>query len=119
LRKTIFSSPTISFDLVVIINRSNGPPRLQGRGCAATAMQCGCSRGAATTGVAGIPRLSLTAMQPRASSFTLDGEGVVCGPDGIAVFDALHRRGTASEAMLYAFDLLALEGAWRASSRSG
>jgi bifunctional non-homologous end joining protein LigD len=46
----------------------------------------------------------------RARSFTLDGEAVVCGPDGVAVFDALHRRGTVSEAMLYAFDLLELDG---------
>jgi bifunctional non-homologous end joining protein LigD len=42
--------------------------------------------------------------------FTLDGEAVVCGPDGVAIFDALHRRGTVSEAMLYAFDLLELDG---------
>jgi ATP-dependent DNA ligase len=28
----------------------------------------------------------------------------------VAVFDALHRRGTVSEAMLYGFDLLELEG---------
>jgi ATP-dependent DNA ligase len=35
---------------------------------------------------------------------------VVCWPDGIAVFDALHRRGTVSEAMLFAFDLLELDG---------
>jgi hypothetical protein len=34
----------------------------------------------------------------------------VCGPDGVAIFDALHRRGTVSEAMLYAFDLLELDG---------
>jgi bifunctional non-homologous end joining protein LigD len=46
----------------------------------------------------------------RARSFTLDGEAVVCGPDGVAIFDALHRRGTVSEAMLYAFDLLELDG---------
>jgi bifunctional non-homologous end joining protein LigD len=46
----------------------------------------------------------------RAKSFTLDGEAVVCGPDGVAVFDALHRRGTVSEAMLYGFDLLELDG---------
>jgi bifunctional non-homologous end joining protein LigD len=46
----------------------------------------------------------------RARSFTLDGEAVVCGPDGVAVFDALHRRGTVTEAMLYAFDLLELDG---------
>jgi bifunctional non-homologous end joining protein LigD len=35
---------------------------------------------------------------------------VVCGPDGVAVFDALHCRGTVTEAMLYAFDLLELDG---------
>jgi ATP-dependent DNA ligase len=27
----------------------------------------------------------------RAKSFTLDGEAVVTGEDGVAVFDALHR----------------------------
>src|ERR1700743_438121 len=48
------------------------------------------------------PAITLTAMQLRADSFTLDGEAVVCGPDGIAIFDALHRYGTVSEAMLYA-----------------
>jgi hypothetical protein len=42
--------------------------------------------------------------------FTLHGEAVVCGPDGIAIFDALHRHGTVTEAMLYAFDLLELDG---------
>jgi hypothetical protein len=55
------------------------------------------------------PAIVMTAMQLRATSFTLDGEAVVCGPDGVAIFDALHRRGTVSEAMLYAY-LLALEG---------
>jgi bifunctional non-homologous end joining protein LigD len=35
---------------------------------------------------------------------------VVCGADGVAIFDALHRRGTVSEAMLYASDLLELDG---------
>jgi bifunctional non-homologous end joining protein LigD len=35
----------------------------------------------------------------------------VCGrPDGIAIFDALHRRGTVTEATPYAFDLLELDG---------
>jgi bifunctional non-homologous end joining protein LigD len=56
------------------------------------------------------PAIVVTAMQLRATSFTLDGEAVVCGPDGIAIFDALHRRGTVGEAMLYAFDLLELDG---------
>jgi bifunctional non-homologous end joining protein LigD len=54
--------------------------------------------------------IAVTAMLLRARSFTLDGEAVVCGPDGIAIFDALHRRGVVSEAMLYAFDLLELDG---------
>jgi bifunctional non-homologous end joining protein LigD len=56
------------------------------------------------------PSIAVTAMLLRAKSFTLDGEAVVCGPDGVAIFDALHRRGTVSEAMLYAFDLLELDG---------
>ena len=45
-----------------------------------------------------------------ARSFTLDGEAVVCGPDGVAVFEALHRRGTVPDAILQAFDLLELNG---------
>jgi bifunctional non-homologous end joining protein LigD len=55
-------------------------------------------------GTAAMLRLS------RARSFTLDGEAVVSGPDGIAVFDALHRRQKATDAMLYAFDLLEFNG---------
>jgi hypothetical protein len=35
---------------------------------------------------------------------------VVVGNDGVAVFDALHRRHKATDAMLYAFDLLELNG---------
>jgi bifunctional non-homologous end joining protein LigD len=56
------------------------------------------------------PAIASTAAKLRARSFTLDGEAVVCGPDGVAIFDALHRHGTVSEAMLYAFDLLELDG---------
>ena len=52
------------------------------------------------------PAIAVTATLLRAKSFTLDGEAVVCGPDGVAIFDALHRRGTVTEAMLYAFDVL-------------
>jgi bifunctional non-homologous end joining protein LigD len=40
------------------------------------------------------PAIAVTAMQLRATSFTLDGEACVCGPDGVAIFDALHRHGT-------------------------
>jgi bifunctional non-homologous end joining protein LigD len=56
------------------------------------------------------PAISVTATLLRAKSFALDGEAVVCGPDGVAIFDALHRRGTVTEAMMYAFDLLELDG---------
>jgi ATP-dependent DNA ligase len=35
--------------------------------------------------------IAVTATLLRAKSFTLDGEAVVCGPDGVAIFDALHR----------------------------
>jgi ATP-dependent DNA ligase len=56
------------------------------------------------------PAIATAAGELRARSFTIDGEACVCGPDGVAVFDALHRHGTVSEAMLYAFDLLEHDG---------
>jgi bifunctional non-homologous end joining protein LigD len=56
------------------------------------------------------PAIAATAVKLHAASFTLDDEAVVCGPDGVAIFDALHRHGTVSEAMLYAFDLLEIDG---------
>src|ERR1700734_3498633 len=46
----------------------------------------------------------------RAQSFTLNGEAVVCGKDGVAIFDPLHRHGTVRAAILQAFDLLELNG---------
>jgi bifunctional non-homologous end joining protein LigD len=81
-------------------------------GCrsAASATKCACSPAAATTGAPATLRLPSPRPLLRARSFTLDGEAVVCGPDGVAIFDALHRRGTVTEAMLYAFDLLELDG---------
>jgi bifunctional non-homologous end joining protein LigD len=56
------------------------------------------------------PAIAAAAAKLRAKSFTLDGEAVVAGADGIAVFDALHRRGRVSDAILQAFDLLELDG---------
>jgi bifunctional non-homologous end joining protein LigD len=56
------------------------------------------------------PAISGTAAMLRARSFTLDGEAVVSDSDGIAVFDRLHRRQKVTDAMLYAFDLLELNG---------
>jgi bifunctional non-homologous end joining protein LigD len=56
------------------------------------------------------PAIASAAAKLRAKSFTIDGEAVVVGADGIAMFEALHRRHKAADAMLYAFDLLALNG---------
>jgi hypothetical protein len=56
------------------------------------------------------PAIAAAAGKLRVKSFTLDGEAVVSGVDGVAVFDALHRRRRATDAMLYAFDLLELNG---------
>jgi len=46
-------------------------------------------------------------------SATIDGEAVICRPDGLSDFDALRlalARGDAPGAFLYAFDLLELDG---------
>jgi bifunctional non-homologous end joining protein LigD len=56
------------------------------------------------------PAIAKAAAQLRAKSFTLDGGAVVSGADGVAAFDALHRRHKATDAMLYAFDVLELNG---------
>jgi bifunctional non-homologous end joining protein LigD len=66
------------------------------------------------------PAIVLAAMRlRRARSFTLDGEAVVCGPDGIAIFDALHHHGTVSEAMMSAVDLLELDGEYLQAPENG
>jgi bifunctional non-homologous end joining protein LigD len=54
--------------------------------------------------------IASAAAKLRAKTFTIDGEAAVAGADGIAVFDALHRRHRADDAILYAFDLLELNG---------
>jgi bifunctional non-homologous end joining protein LigD len=56
------------------------------------------------------PAIAAAAGKLRARSFTMDGEAVVVGVDGVARFNALHRRHKASNALLYAFDLLELNG---------
>jgi hypothetical protein len=40
----------------------------------------------------------------------VDAEAAVSGAEGIAVFEALHRRRAAPDAILHAFDLLELNG---------
>jgi bifunctional non-homologous end joining protein LigD len=56
------------------------------------------------------PAIAATAAKLKARSFTLDGEAVVTGADGIAVFYALHRCGRVTDAILQTFDLLELDG---------
>ena len=49
----------------------------------------------------------------RCHAAMIDGEGVICGPDGKSDFDrmrAWYSRNGAPEAFLYAFDLLELDG---------
>jgi bifunctional non-homologous end joining protein LigD len=43
-------------------------------------------------------------------SCLIDGEAVCCDEKGLAVFHVLRRRGNESQAFLYAFDLLELDG---------
>ncbi len=45
-----------------------------------------------------------------AKSFTIDGEAVVLGPDGLSRFEELSRREAARTAILYAFDLIEHDG---------
>ncbi len=46
----------------------------------------------------------------KATSFTIDGEAVVLGPDGLSRFEELSRREAARTATLYAFDLIEHDG---------
>jgi len=56
------------------------------------------------------PAVATTAAGLKANSFTFDGEGVVAGPDGVAVFKGLRHRRSSAAAFLCAFDLLELNG---------
>jgi bifunctional non-homologous end joining protein LigD len=47
----------------------------------------------------------------RATSVTIDGEAVCCEANGVSVFDDLHSHQNDDRVILYAFDLLAVNGA--------
>jgi ATP-dependent DNA ligase len=49
--------------------------------------------------------IAALAEQIKAKSFTIDGEAVVLGPDGLSLFDELRRREPADTAILYAFGI--------------
>jgi ATP-dependent DNA ligase len=56
------------------------------------------------------PRVVEAVKRLRASSVLLDGEGVVCDERGLAVFDEIHSKANDRGVILYAFDLLELDG---------
>jgi ATP-dependent DNA ligase len=56
------------------------------------------------------PLIVQAAMKLKASSLYLDGEGVVCSEDGVAMFDRLHSKANDHACFLYAFDLPELDG---------
>jgi bifunctional non-homologous end joining protein LigD len=60
-----------------------------------------------------VPRIVDALLALPVESIVIDGEGVVCGADGIADFDALRaavgRKGS-RRAFLYAFDVLSVDG---------
>ena len=69
------------------------------------ASACASTPAAVATGAGNCP--------PPVRSAVLDGEGVICGPDGKSDFDrmrACFSRQGAPKAFLYAFDLLELDG---------
>jgi bifunctional non-homologous end joining protein LigD len=56
------------------------------------------------------PLIVQSAPRLRKTSFVIDGEAVVLGPDGISDFEALHAGKRNAEVRLYAFDLLMDDG---------
>jgi bifunctional non-homologous end joining protein LigD len=54
--------------------------------------------------------IAATAELIKATSFTIDGEAVVLGPDGLSRFEELSHREAARTAILYAFDLIEHDG---------
>jgi bifunctional non-homologous end joining protein LigD len=57
-----------------------------------------------------LPAIAAAAERIKAKSFTIDGEAVVAGPDGLSRFGELRRREAAHTAILYAFDLIEHDG---------
>ena len=54
--------------------------------------------------------IAAAARRIKAKSFTIDGEAVVLGPDGLSRFEELSHREGARAAILYAFDLIEHDG---------
>src|SRR4051794_38569820 len=56
------------------------------------------------------PLITQAALRLCKTSFVIDGEAVVLGPDGISDFDGLHGGRCNADVRLYAFDLLVDDG---------
>ena len=56
------------------------------------------------------PAIVEAARRVRAPSFVIDGEAVICRPDGLSDFNALRERRRDHEVVLIAFDLIELQG---------
>jgi bifunctional non-homologous end joining protein LigD len=54
--------------------------------------------------------IATAAERIKTKSFTIDGEAVVLGPDGLSRFEELSRREAADTASLYALDLIEHDG---------
>jgi bifunctional non-homologous end joining protein LigD len=56
------------------------------------------------------PWIVRPAMKIRPTGFLIDGEAVVCGDDGVSDFEKLHSREHDGHVLLYAFDILTMDG---------
>jgi bifunctional non-homologous end joining protein LigD len=57
-----------------------------------------------------LPAIAVAAARIKAKSFTIDGEAVALGPDGLSRFEELRRPEAARIAILYGFDLIGHDG---------
>jgi hypothetical protein len=81
-----------------------------GLSSAGTVPQCGSTGRNANDWTARLAAIAAAAELIKAKSFTIDGEAVVLGPDGLSLFEELSRREAADTAILYAFDLIERDG---------
>ena len=63
------------------------------------------------------PRVLEALRSLRVRSIVIDGEAVWCGKDGKSNFDKLHSGGYDASVLLYAFDLIDLDGELLAAAR--
>ena len=77
--------------------------------CARPMTKFASTRGAVLTGRTVSPP-SCGGGEPPVKSLYLDGEGVWCRSDGVAVFEELHNRENDDTVFLYAFDMLEIDG---------